>query len=402
MTLQTRLSILVSFIVVAVSSSIGLFAVSQAFRQQLEFSDAKIEDVVSQISRTTEDPLSLASFLADQSDFLFSVSLITPNNEIVVIDDADGEISQLPSPSTIQTAIKKPVNLFDNRIRALMLEGGEFLVIGYSLIDIRDARNKSGLYLGVFTLAVLVIAISISILIFKRDSQLNKAARNLEESRSRMLEFLGDAAHELRTPLTVIRGYFELIRRGGIGQDKQKEYEMVIDREVERMTNLIDELLVASEVDSKAGSESARANLTLALENQLNQLRDLQPNRPIASRVQPDLYINFDEADLLRLLNNVFSNIRRYTPNDSRIECNTKRSNNAIVLEIIDSGPGLPEKFYQYGIRAFQRFDDARSRNTGGSGLGMSIMQKTVEKWGGEIHLSPGPSGGLRIDINFR
>ena len=204
MKLQARLGLLVSVVVVSVSSSIGIFAVTQSYFQQLEFNDSKIEDVITELSNSKEDPLSLASFLADQSSFPFSLSLINESGEIVVIDEGAGEIVNLPSQLELARATAKPVNVGESRLRVLELDGAESLLIGYSLTDIRDARNQNGIFLAGFTFIILLLAIPLSFLIFKRDVRLNQAARALQERQSKMLEFLGDAAHELRTPLTVV------------------------------------------------------------------------------------------------------------------------------------------------------------------------------------------------------
>ena len=402
MKLQARLGLLVSVVVVSVSSSIGIFAVTQSYFQQLEFNDTKIEEVITQLSNSKEDPLSLASFLADQSSFPFSLSLINESGEIVVIDEGAGEIVNLPSQLELARATAKPVNVGESRLRVLELDGAESLLIGYSLTDIRDARNQNGIFLAGFTFIILLVAIPLSFLIFKRDVRLNQAARALQERQSKMLEFLGDAAHELRTPLTVVRGYFELLKRGRLSEIKQGEYQAQIDREIERMKVLIDELLIAGELDSKEVVENSHANLSIAVDYQLAHLRNLQPKRPVISEVDADLSVRMNEEELNRLLANIFSNIQRYTPIDSLVEVKGKSMGSLVILEVTDSGPGLPPKFYEAGIRAFQRFDDSRSRETGGSGLGMSIMQKTVERWGGKIQLSPNKPNGLRIKIEFK
>jgi two-component system OmpR family sensor kinase len=104
---------------------------------------------------------------------------------------------------------------------------------------------------------------------------------------------------------------------------------------------------------------------------------------------------------LEQLLGNIFSNIKRHTPVESQIEVTLKARAGGIELIIQDSGAGLPESFYRKGIQAFQRFDKSRSRQSGGSGLGMTIMEKIVSKNGGQIRLSESKFGGLKIQINL-
>lgn len=402
MNLQIRLILFLSIVVTLVSATIGTFAVTQSYQQQLALNDSKIENVIFQIKQSSEDPLTLASFIADQSDFLFSLSLVTQEREVVVVIDRAGEISEKPGSRLLRRASDKPTDFGGYRLRSLGLAGSEFLVFGYSLSELRELRDKNQLYLGAFTLLILVIAISLSYFVFRKDTQLNRAARALDENQARMLEFLGDAAHELRTPLTVIRGYFDLIKGGKGDEEKRKNYAMHVDREIGRMQHLIDELLVVAELDSKQTILEVTTNLSTALIEQISQLQELQPKREIKASIENDIWAIIDREDLNKLLGNIFSNIKRYTPDDSPLEIYCRRSSQAIHLEISDSGPGLPEKFYEDGVRAFQRFDSSRSREAGGSGLGMSIIQKVAKSWAGKLELSPSKSGGLKIGVTLK
>lgn len=402
MNLQIRLILFLSIIVTLVSASIGAFAVTQSYKQQLALNDSKIENVIIQIKQSSEDPLTLASYIADQSDFLFSLSLVTQELEVVVVIDKAGEISEKPGSSLLRRASDKPTDFGEYRFRSLGLAGSEFLVVGYSLLELRELRDKNQLYLGAFTLLILVIAISLSYFVFRRDTQLNRAAQALDENHARMLEFLGDAAHELRTPLTVIRGYFDLIKSRKGDEEKRRTYETHVDREIGRMQHLIDELLVVAELDSKETISEVTSNLSAALIEQISQLQELQPKREIEASIENDIWALIDRGDLNKMLGNIFSNIKRHTPYDSPLEIYCWRSGKVANLEISDSGPGLPEKFYEDGVRAFQRFDSSRSREAGGSGLGMSIIQKVVNSWAGKLELSPSKSGGLKIGVTLR
>lgn len=399
MNLQIRLILLLSSIVTLVSASIGTFAVSQSYQQQLSLNDIKIENVILQLKQSSEDPLTVATFIADQSDFPFSLSLITEDLQVVVVIDKSGEISDSVDLNFLERASDKPINLGESRVRSLKLSGAEYLVVGYSLSELRDLRGKNQLYLGIFTILVLIVAILFSYFFFRRDAQLNRAARALDENQERMLEFLGDAAHELRTPLTVIRGYFDLIKGGRGDNDKRQDYERHVDREIGRMQKLINDLLDSAELESKEMSLDSHSNVSTALNNQVAQLKELQPQRKIDTSIENNVVAVIEQEDLDRLLGNIFSNIKRYTPDNSPLEINCRHSGKLVTFEIADSGPGLPKKFYVDGVRAFRRFDSSRSRDAGGSGLGMSIIQKVVKRWGGRLELSPSKAGGLKIRV---
>lgn len=289
-----------------VSASIGTFAVSQSYQQQLSLNDIKIENVILQLKQSSEDPLTVATFIADQSDFPFSLSLITEDLQVVVVIDKSGEISDSVDLNFLERASDKPINLGESRVRSLKLSGAEYLVVGYSLSELRDLRGKNQLYLGIFTILVLIVAILFSYFFFRRDAQLNRAARALDENQERMLEFLGDAAHELRTPLTVIRGYFDLIKGGRGDNDKRQDYERHVDREIGRMQKLINDLLDAAELESKEMSLDSHSNVSTALNNQVAQLKELQPQRKIDTSIENNVVAVIEQEDLDRLLGNIF------------------------------------------------------------------------------------------------
>lgn len=401
MKLQLRLSLLVSILITLVSTAIGTFAISTTHNQQLATNDANVEEIVFQIASSTEDPLSLATFLLDQSDFKFSLALVTGARELVEVDDVAGNFPDLPTDIQLSRGTKKAVVLSDMRVRTVALEDDEYLLIGYSTRAVNEDRKTNVLYLGLFTLIVLAIAITLSIWLFRADAQLSQAATALQDSQNRMREFLGDAAHELRTPLTIIRGYFELLQRGEGDRQKQSSYADRIGSEIARMQSLIDDLLLVAELDSKPSKAALETDLDELLRAEIETLATLEPRRPIASQIDAGINVVMEREYAKRLLANIFSNLRRYTPDDSPITVSASRLDDWVELIIEDSGPGLPKKFYEQGIRAFQRFDQSRSRESGGSGLGMSIIEKVVVESGGSVRLAPSKAGGLLISIKL-
>ena len=101
------------------------------------------------------------------------------------------------------------------------------------------------------------------------------------------------------------------------------------------------------------------------------------------------------------MLANIFANLRRHTPEESQVLIDLATVGNKAVLTISDAGPGLPEEVYKSGIQYFQRFDRSRSRESGGSGLGMTIMKRIIENANGSIELRKSQFGGLEIKITL-
>ena len=167
------------------------------------------------------------------------------------------------------------------------------------------------------------------------------------------------------------------------------------------MEFLIGDLLLLAELGERKEHLKGTVNLSIAIQQGLDDLQTLQPNRSIGSDIANYAYISASQHLVDQLLANTFSNIERHTPIDSPVEIRLTTSENFVTVTIEDAGVGLPPDVYERGIKHFQRFDPSRSRNTGGSGLGMSIMAAIVEENGGNIELFPSKFGGLGTRFIF-
>ena len=401
MKLQTRLSLLVSLIILATSTAIGFFAITTSYNSQLKILDSTVSLAVDELTNSDDDPLSLATYLADQSSQKFSVDYITTDRDLIPLYDSDIELREVPNDGLLLEATRAPITIDELRLRAFQISQGEYLALYFSLSDLIQSRNTNISLLLLFTGIVISAGILLTLLIFRRDNQLNELVNSLKLNQERMKEFIGDASHELRTPLTVIKGYFELLGKDGINPSKKETYNDRIESEIVRMQEIINDLLFITEIEESEKVDEESAEISQIVDESLFDLRNLQPNRKILSEVEPGLIVRISKYHLEQLLGNIFSNIKRHTPIESQIEVTLKGRGGGVELIIEDSGPGLPEGFYGRGIQAFQRFDKSRSRQSGGSGLGMTIMEKIVSKNRGQIRLSKSKFGGLKIQINL-
>jgi len=403
MKLQTRLTVLVSTIIILVSTALGLFTIESTKSIQIQRLDDRLNLAVTELANTKDDPLSVATLLADQSELKFSVAYISAERDLTTINESPADLSNTPTDIEIIKALSKPITLDQNsgvRVRTLKLPDDQFLILSLSTKEIQDSANELLKNLILFTLIVLMLAIAISLLLFKRDNQLNKLVKALQTSQERMQTFIGDASHELRTPLTVIKGYFELIRKTQNTSDqKQSTYLDRIDVEVVRMEEMISDLLLITELDQDQQISSDKINLSNLLNEKIIDLTRIQSSRNLDSNIEPNIQIKMSAQYAQQLIGNIFTNLKRHTLDNSKVEIQLSKNAGKIYLRFEDSGPGLPPEVYQDGIQAFQRFDKSRSRETGGSGLGMTIIRKVIEKHHGEIKLSKSKFGGLKMEI---
>jgi len=405
MKLQTRLTALVSAIIILISAAIGLFAISITENNEVGRVDSVLASAVNQLVDTQDDPLSLALLLAEQSDLKFTVSYISAVREITSLNQSSGDLQDVPSDQDLLVSLSNGVTLdIDgaNRIRAIELPDDEFLVLSVSLADIKTAKSQNIRYLFLFTLAMVLLGIAVSNYLFRRDNQLNEVVNSLQKNQENMREFLGDASHELRTPLTVIKGYVEILSKSQTADGvKTAEYYDRVSHEIERMQSLINDLLLIAELEDKAPTTPEIINFSREVAHLSNDLKTLQPTRPIETKIEPGILVNIYQNYAQQMLANIFANLRRHTPEDSQVLIVLATTGNKAVLTISDAGPGLPEEVYKSGIQYFQRFDRSRSRESGGSGLGMTIMKRIVENASGSIELSKSEFGGLKIEINL-
>lgn len=405
MKLQTRLTALVSAIIILISAAIGLFAISITESNEIGRVDSILASAVNQLVDTQDDPLSLALLLADQSDLKFTVSYISAAREITSLNQSSGDLPGVPNNQNLFASLSEGITLKTdemNRIRAIQLPDDEFLVLSVSLADIKTAKSQNIRYLFLFTLVMVLLGIFISNYLFRRDNELNEVVNSLQKNQDNMREFLGDASHELRTPLTVIKGYVELLSNNQITDaNKTAEYYTRVGHEIERMQSLINDLLLIAELEDQAPVETEIINFSREVARLSNDLKTLQPSRPIETKIEPGILVNISHNYAQQLLANIFSNLRRHTPEDSQVLIVLAATSNKAVLTISDAGSGLPEEVYKSGIQYFQRFDRSRSRESGGSGLGMTIMKRIIENANGSIELRKSHFGGLEIEINL-
>jgi signal transduction histidine kinase len=321
------------------------------------------------------------------------------------LNQSSGDLLDVPNDQDLFASLSEGLTLKTdgiNRIRTIQLPDNEFLVLSVSLADINTAKSQNVRYLFLFTLAMVLLGTAVSNYLFRRDNELNEVVNSLQKNQENMREFLGDASHELRTPLTVIKGYVELLSKNQTADTtKTTEYYERIRHEIERMQSLINDLLLIAELEDQAPIESEIINFSREVAHLSNDLTTLQPSRPIETKIEPGILVNISQHYAQQMLANIFANLRRHTPEDSQVLIELATVGNKAALTISDAGSGLPEEIYKSGIQYFQRFDRSRSRESGGSGLGMTIMKRIIENANGSISLQKSQFGGLAVKITL-
>jgi two-component system OmpR family sensor kinase len=230
---------------------------------------------------------------------------------------------------------------------------------------------------------------------------LNTMLDRIEASDQRLRRFIADASHELRTPLAAVRAYAELFERGAATRPEDLRRSMSgITRESERMTLLVDDLLLLARLDEGRPLERKPVDLAQLVGEGVDAARVVEPERPIELTVEP-LTVTGDEARLRQVLDNLLANARSHTPSGTPVSVALERVGDSARLSVADHGPGLTEEQAARVFERFYRADTSRARASGGVGLGLAIVAAVTEAHGGTAEAKPTPGGGATFVITL-
>lgn len=231
-------------------------------------------------------------------------------------------------------------------------------------------------------------------------------ARRSEEaarlSEDRMRRFVADASHELRTPLTSIRGFAELTRQRGGTADPDTMRR--IEDEAKRMGLLVDDLLLLARLDQQRPLQREPVDLLTLAGDAVHYAEAVQPERKVEFRILPGSeapVVEGDEARLRQVLGNLVSNALHHTPAPAPVTISVGTRDGSAVLEVSDTGPGLSPEQKNRVFERFYRADTARTRTTGGSGLGLSIVAALVAAHAGKVTITDTPGGGTTFTVSL-
>ena len=397
---SSRYAAISIFVTTVLSTLIGGFATIDARNSDLQQIDQSINLVVERVSAYPAEAISAAIFTIDEESLDLTLVLFTKEGDETVINESQLIYPGIDSIAVIKKALSSPISVEAKnafRLRTIEIAGGDYLIVAADLgkLDVNLKSNLKNL-IG-FTIVANVFAIFISILFLRRHNRgLDKQALQ------RMQRFLGDASHELRTPLTVIKGYSEMLSKGQMGDvvDRARAYSRV-NSEIERMENLIHDLLLLAELGESRPTTFEEIELTELVQSHVNDFELFNKGRKISISLDEECHLKGSREHLNRLIQNCLSNIVRHTPADAAVSITLKSKGKRANLVIEDGGPGLPESAYRSEIAALNRFDPSRSRDNGGSGLGMSIIAAIVQEHNGKLELRKSDLGGLAVVVEL-
>jgi len=240
--------------------------------------------------------------------------------------------------------------------------------------------------------------------------------RELEVRNERLLEldrlkdeFVALVSHELGTPLTSIRGYLELVLDGEAGEvtGEQRQFLGVVERNANRLLDLVGDLLFLAQIEAgKLSLEVGAVDLARVAAESVETARPLAEEKEItlALATSPLPLLAGDRARLGQLLDNLVSNAVKFTPQGGRVDVRASSSREHAVLEVRDTGMGIPADEQEHVFERFFRTSRATEQAIQGTGLGLAISKAIVHAHGGRITLASddGEGATFRVTIPIR
>ncbi|MCX8528955.1 MAG: HAMP domain-containing sensor histidine kinase [Rhodoluna sp.] len=441
MRLTTKVYLATALVATVGAGAIGTTSVLFTYQSEVSRVSKTLTSDRALIDATSIDALGDAITVGQSSASPISIAFLDSSNRLSQIHNDGLKIIRAPSASQLKQGAKSPVVEGDKLIASLKLSTGGYLLFEASIAQAnRDLRANVARLLAIYlaTLASMVVLVWLTL---RRDlrsirrinqaalaiangdletsipdkrgnSEVEELARSLRkmvkkltksieierQSKAAIESFIGDASHELRTPLTVIRGYSELLPTANAAMRKSSSEKII--REVDKLTAMVNDLLLLARLGEVRTSEFRRVELDSLVHEAFADLQVLDPERPIDLKLA-EVSIVTDPDLVTRFLANVTSNIHRYVPASANVKVTLSQQGQNVSLKIEDAGPGLPKQAYSEGIRSFKRFDASRSKSAGGTGLGMSIMVGIAENLGGSVKLNQSKLGGLCVLLSL-
>jgi two-component system OmpR family sensor kinase len=232
-------------------------------------------------------------------------------------------------------------------------------------------------------------------------TQIQSAFEATAASERRLRRFVADASHELRTPLAAVRAYSELFSRGADRRPADLARSMTgIKREAERMSMLVDDLLLLARLDEGRPLEREPVALEEVVGEALETASTVDPDRPINFDAVP-APIHGDRERLRQIVDNLLANVRAHTPAGAPARVRVRREDGSALVEVEDTGPGMTPEQTAHAFERFYRADASRSRARGGVGLGLSIVAAVAEAHGGSASAASELGRGTTFRIAF-
>lgn len=264
-------------------------------------------------------------------------------------------------------------------------------------------RSFEVLTLATFTWAVMLLVLVIMVGVFYT---LRYVLRETRTARLKS-DFVSFISHELKTPLAAIKMFTETLREGRVsGEEEQQECLELIERESDRLSSLIDKVLAYSKVESEQKAfQFGSCNMAEVVDEAISLFHAHTSDRPREVKlhsVQDISNIQMDRASMIEVVLNLLSNAAKYSPSETDIIVNIRETVDAIAVEVVDKGVGIPKRDHRRIFEKFFRSDDLLTREVEGTGLGLAFSRYIAKVHNGDIRVSSQPESGSVFTLQLK
>lgn len=339
-----------------------------------------------------------------ESNTKFKALLTSIKNPIIAVDNKHRIILLNPAAEALfhiklENTLGKHLlevirnNVLDEHIKAILVQNQETQIE----IHLHDPEKILKIYSNPITMEEDPTKVMGIVALIEDVTEIRK----LEKIRS---DFVANVSHELKTPLTSISGFVETLKSGTIEDETVKmRFLDIIDIETERLTRLIDDILTLSEIENiQSKTVNQEINTYKMIQEVEMMIRPIAVNKGLTLMAEvdsnlPPLIANRDWFK--QMLINLLDNAIKYTPQGGKIHLNAFQKYNNIIINVKDTGIGIPKKDIPRLFERFYRVDKARSRKVGGTGLGLAIVKHIVLSLGGKIKVNSDISKGTEFTV---
>ncbi len=350
---------------------------------------ARLKDMVGKLSESN------TKFKALLTSIKNPIIAVDNKHRIILLNPAAEALFHIKLENTLGKHLLEVIrnNVLDEHIKAILVQNQETQIE----IHLHDPEKILKIYSNPITMEEDPTKVMGIVALIEDVTEIRK----LEKIRS---DFVANVSHELKTPLTSISGFVETLKSGTIEDETVKmRFLDIIDIETERLTRLIDDILTLSEIENiQSKTVNQEINTYKMIQEVEMMIRPIAVNKGLTLMAEvdsnlPPLTANRDWFK--QMLINLLDNAIKYTPQGGKIHLNAFQKYNNIIINVKDTGIGIPKKDIPRLFERFYRVDKARSRKVGGTGLGLAIVKHIVLSLGGKIKVNSDISKGTEFTV---
>jgi two-component system phosphate regulon sensor histidine kinase PhoR len=232
---------------------------------------------------------------------------------------------------------------------------------------------------------------------------LSQDVSQIEKTDAMRRDFVANVSHELKTPLTVLAGFLETVQELNPSPEDRDRYLELMNIQTGRMKTLVDDLLTLAKLEGNPEPPVSHAfNMSMLLARLKVDAEGLsQGHHQITFENKTDKNILGDESEMYSAFSNLVFNAVRYTPEGGKIDVVWEDTDHGAEFSVTDTGPGIAEEHIPRLTERFYRIDRSRSRETGGTGLGMAIVKHVINRHQGELKIQSVLGQGSRFSLTL-